>query len=166
MLVISDGTIVYFEYNLDEEDWTKRSGSDNGVTFATYKEHQPNTVYSFHFNYEDGSLLFIDSARTIHKLVPTITAAEQSTPPLNETEPAIQIVLNNSVPEALATALKLNETSYSATVGSYTNSYTRVECFENVCLFSDSEFQTSEGHKRRGRVVITVNDEFLLEMEG
>ena len=80
MLVVTEGTIVYFEYNQDEEDWIKRTGSVNGGYFETYKEHMPNLVTSYYFNYTDGSFLFIDSARLIHKLTPTITPAEQIVP--------------------------------------------------------------------------------------
>ena len=70
VIVFSVGTIVYFEYDSDEEDFQKRAGSANGKKFASFKEHLPGTVVSMHFDYSDGSLLFLDSEKKVYKLIP------------------------------------------------------------------------------------------------
>ena len=70
VIVFSAGTIVYFEYDPDEEDFKQRAGSAAGKKFSAFKEHLPNTVLSSHFDYDDGSLLFIDSEKTLYKLIP------------------------------------------------------------------------------------------------
>ena len=70
LLVVDEGTIVYFEYDTWEEEWEKRTGSTYDKKFASYKGHVPETVLSFHFNYSDGTLLFIDASRQMRKLSP------------------------------------------------------------------------------------------------
>ena len=63
-------------------------------------------MLSSHFDYDDGSLLFIDSEKNIYKLVPSIVPLYDEDDP-SEEGPVIgmMIFLDNEVPVDLPTAL-------------------------------------------------------------
>ena len=155
--MLTDGTVVYFEYDSDEPEYLKRAGTVNGKAFGTFKEHAPETVSAFHFNYTDGSFLFIDSNLTLHKLHLEIVV---NTEPYFEFDgtnmwTAVLINITSGLSDSLLTALNLD--SYE---------YKNLACFENVCLFSDYQYSTIAGHSKRGRVAVVVDDNLLQVVEG
>ena len=66
----------------------------------------PGTVVSWHFDYSDGSLLFIDSEKKLYKLIPQVV-------PLYDEDDAspdapvigMMIFIDNEVPADLTTSL-------------------------------------------------------------
>ena len=106
VIIFNVGTIVYFEYDASEEDFLKRAGSAAGKKFASFKEHLPSTVLSWHFDYSDGSLLFIDSANIIYKLIPSVVPLhDEDNPSEDSSHIGMMIFLDNEVPVDLTTAL-------------------------------------------------------------
>ena len=106
VIVFSAGTIVYFEYDSDEEEFQNRAGSANGKKFQAFKEHLPGTVVSMHFDYSDGSLLFLDSEKKLYKLIPEVVPLydEDDASP-NAPVIGMLIFIDNEVPVDLTTAL-------------------------------------------------------------
>ena len=61
MVLNRHNSIVYFEYDPDVEDWRKRTGGQNGKKSALYTNFLKRDIdiISWHFDYDDGSFLFI-----------------------------------------------------------------------------------------------------------
>ena len=70
MVVNERNSIVYFEYDKNEEDWLKRVGGSNGKKSALNVNFLRNEIdiVAWHFDYDDGSLLFIDENNEIYRL--------------------------------------------------------------------------------------------------
>ena len=61
MVLNRHNSIIYFEYDPDVEDWQKRTGGEYGKKSALYTNFLKRDIdiISWHFDYEDGSFLFI-----------------------------------------------------------------------------------------------------------
>ena len=82
--MIDDGTLVYFEYDPSEDDFTKRVGKSSGKLSTVFSDHLPNNVLDYHFNYTDGSFLFLDTSRKLFKIMPNLVKPEPLTTPEGE----------------------------------------------------------------------------------
>ena len=74
-MVLNDrNSIVYFEYDSEEPDWMKRTGGINGKKSALYTNFlkEEIDIISWHFDYEDGSFLFIADDYEIYQCALTI----------------------------------------------------------------------------------------------
>ena len=68
MMLNDANSIVYFEYDPNVPNWRERVGKANGKKSDLYTNfyHQDIDIISWHFDYEDGSFLFISEDLKIY----------------------------------------------------------------------------------------------------
>ena len=77
VILTSEYKILYFEYNVDDTlDINTKAGPQNLKTVAIFNDNFPINIISYDFNYNDGSFMYLDQARTLRRVV-----IQEITPP-------------------------------------------------------------------------------------